>query len=214
MLASMIEGIAIVGILVMSIVLHEVAHGWMANALGDPTARLQGRLSANPISHIDPIGSVLIPGLLYLTSAGFIFGWAKPVPYNPHLIRAPFGLHHKWAEALVAFAGPAMNIVLALTFAALIRIAPTSEIAALFIIPVYVNTLLAFFNFIPFPPLDGSKILSALLPRHAAYSYDRAMRRIESYGMFASLLFIFVFITFFSAPFFTFVTVIVSALTQ
>ena len=204
MLASMIEGIAIVGILVMSIVLHEVAHGWMANALSDPTARLQGRLSANPISHIDPIGS----------SAGFIFGWAKPVPYNPHLIRAPFGLHHKWAEALVAFAGPAMNIVLALTFAALIRIAPTSEIAALFIIPVYVNTLLAFFNFIPFPPLDGSKILSALLPRHAAYSYDRAMRRIESYGMFASLLFIFVFITFFSAPFFTFVTVIVSALTQ
>lgn len=213
MLADMIEGIAIVGILVMSIVLHEVAHGWMANALGDPTARLQGRLSANPVSHIDPIGSILIPGFLYLTQAGFMFGWAKPVPYNPHLIRAPFGLQHKWAEALVAFAGPGMNIVLALTFALLIRVVPAPSLVALFTIPIYVNILLAFFNLIPFPPLDGSKILSAFLPRRAAYSYDRAMRRVESYGMFASLLFIFVFVTFFSVPFFRFVTMIVAALT-
>src|SRR3989344_3532798 len=180
----MFEGIAIVGILIMSIVLHEVAHGWMANALGDPTAKLQGGLTASPVSHIDPIGSVLIPGFLYFSGAGFLFGWAKPVPYNPHQIRSPFGWHHKWAEFLVAAAGPGMNIILAL------------------------------FNLIPFPPLDGSKMLSTLLPRTQAYAYDRFLRRVESYGMFASLLFIFVFITFFSKPFFAFVTTVVATLTQ
>ena len=210
----MFEGIAIVGILIMSIVLHEVAHGWMANALGDPTAKLQGRLTANPVSHIDPIGSVLIPGFLYFSGAGFLFGWAKPVPYNPHQIRSPFGWHHKWAEFLVAAAGPGMNIILALIFAGLTQVAPSPELAALFVIPVYINILLAFFNLIPFPPLDGSKMLSTLLPRTQAYAYDRFLRRVESYGMFASLLFIFVFITFFSKPFFAFVTTVVATLTQ
>ena len=108
--------IASLAALVMSIVLHEVAHGYMANWLGDPTARLAGRLTVNPISHIDPIGSVLVPLFLYFTHAGVLFGWAKPVPYNPYNIR-----NQRWGEALVAIAGPGTNILLALIFALIIR---------------------------------------------------------------------------------------------
>ena len=111
------EPLIIIVALIFSIVLHEVSHGYVANWLGDPTAKLSGRLSGNPLAHIDPLGSVVIPGLLLLGGTGFLFGWAKPVPYNPYNLR-----NQKWGDALVSAAGPAVNILLALIFAALIHL--------------------------------------------------------------------------------------------
>ncbi|MBP7770503.1 MAG: site-2 protease family protein, partial [Candidatus Pacebacteria bacterium] len=110
-----IDIIFAIGVLVVSIVLHEVAHGYMANFLGDPTARLQGRLTLNPISHIDPIGSLLLPAILVITQSPMLIGYAKPVPYNPYNLRG------KYAEGWVAFAGPGVNIILALIFGLAIR---------------------------------------------------------------------------------------------
>ncbi len=99
-------------VLIFSVILHEVAHGYAANALGDPTARLAGRLTLNPIPHIDIVGSVLIPAFLVFTHAGILFGWAKPVPYNPFNLK-----HRRWGETLVAFAGPGTNLFIAVVFA-------------------------------------------------------------------------------------------------
>jgi Zn-dependent protease len=148
-------------ILVLSVVIHEVAHGYAAQALGDPTAKLAGRLTLNPFKHLDWLGSLIIPGLLILANTGFVVGWAKPVPYNPHQLRGG-----KWGPALVAAAGPAVNLALALIFAvlaqALVFISPVMAVVAGLIILVNLN--LAVFNLIPIVPLDGSKILLALLP--------------------------------------------------
>src|SRR3989338_2621215 len=144
-----------IAILIMSVVIHEVSHGFAANYLGDPTARLEGRLSLNPISHLDPIGSVFVPVMLALLPGNLMFGWARPVPVNPYNLRG------KYAEAIVAAAGPLSNIALAVVFGLFIRFAaeavPASSlhIAALVVI---VNLVLAIFNLIPIPPLDGSKI--------------------------------------------------------
>ncbi len=142
--------------LIISIVLHEMAHGFAADRLGDPTARLQGRLSPNPLVHIDLLGSVVIPALLLLSQAGILFGWAKPVPYNPYNLR-----DQKWGEAKVAAAGPAVNLALALIFGLLIRFGGDLGLAPSFLelsaYVVYINILLAFFNLIPIPPLDGSR---------------------------------------------------------
>lgn len=186
--------------LIASIVLHEVAHGYAANWLGDPTARLQGRLSGNPLVHIDPLGSVIIPAILFLSNAGFLFGWAKPVPYNPYNLS-----DQKYGEAKVAAAGPAVNILLALIFAALIRLAPALGLSASFVelsaYVVYINLLLAFFNMIPLPPLDGSKILMAFLPLKAAMKYRDFVRFTERYGLLVTFLFIFIFIQVFWTPF-------------
>ncbi|MEM9336877.1 MAG: site-2 protease family protein [Patescibacteria group bacterium] len=195
-----IEQIAIIVALIMSIVIHEMAHGYAANWLGDPTARLQGRLSPNPLVHIDPLGSVILPALLFLGNAGILFGWAKPVPYNPYNLS-----NQKWGEAIVAAAGPASNIVLALIFAALIRLAPVLELSSAFIelasYVVYINILLAFFNMIPIPPLDGSKILASLLPFGAAQQYRAFMNLSQQYGIVFTFIFIYLFITIFWAPF-------------
>lgn len=195
-----IEAIAIIVALILSIVLHEVAHGYAANWLGDPTARLAGRLSPNPIVHIDPLGSVIIPALLFITGAGFIFGWAKPVPYNPYNLR-----NQKWGEAIVAAAGPATNILLAIIFAVLIRLADPLALSSAFIelasYIVFINILLAFFNLIPIPPLDGSKILQSLLPTGAAMRYRDMTAQIERFGLLFTFLFIFLFITLFWTPF-------------
>ena len=168
--------IFLIAILVMSVVIHEVAHGVMANYLGDPTAKLQGRLTLNPVSHIDPMGSVILPAILALSSSSFLFGWAKPVPYNP------FNLQRggKWAEALVALAGPASNVALALVFGLLIRVgAIPAEALSLAISIVFINILLALFNMIPIPPLDGSKVLASVLPPRAAMQYDRFRAMLE-----------------------------------
>ncbi len=203
--------------LIISIILHEMAHAHAANALGDPTARLQGRLSPNPLVHVDPLGSVIIPGLLMFMNAGILFGWAKPVPYNPYNLKSPWGLPAKAAEALVAIAGPAANVLLAVIFALIVRFGdilslPDSFISLSWYI-VYINILLALFNMLPFPPLDGSKILSAVLPYPLSMHYQKFIRFVEQYGIFVMFAFIFIFINFFSGPFFVFVSGIVELLT-
>ncbi|OHA56685.1 MAG: hypothetical protein A2114_02315 [Candidatus Vogelbacteria bacterium GWA1_51_14] len=150
--------------LIMSVVIHEVAHGAVAGLLGDPTARLAGRLTLNPLKHLDPIGSVVVPAIMALLPGGLIFGWAKPVPYNPFNLRAG-----QWGPALVAAAGPASNLLLAIFFGLVLRFGlPAGLISAaaseFVILIVFVNLVLMLFNLIPVPPLDGSKILFACLP--------------------------------------------------
>lgn len=195
-----ITAIAIIVVLVISIILHEMAHGFMADYLGDPTARMQGRLSPNPLVHIDPIGSILVPGLLFLTNAGLLFGWAKPVPYNPYNLR-----DQKWGEALVAAAGPAVNLLIALVFGLLIRFADPVGLSDSFIhlssYVVYMNILLAFFNLIPFPPLDGSKIVQPFLPLALAVRYRAFVSNFERWGLLGTFLFIFIFINLLWEPF-------------
>ncbi|MBP9668712.1 MAG: site-2 protease family protein [Candidatus Pacebacteria bacterium] len=169
------DTIFLVIVLIYSVVLHEAAHGYMANYLGDPTARLLGRLTLNPLKHIDPMGSVILPALLALSNAPFLFGWAKPVPYNPYNLQRG----GRWAEALVAFAGPLSNIFLAVVFALVTRLATSPAIAELAFMIVSVNVMLAFFNLVPIPPLDGSKILSALLPHPLNLSWERVRAQLE-----------------------------------
>lgn len=170
-----IDGIFIVAVIVMSAVIHEVMHGVAAEYLGDPTARLQGRITLNPISHLDPVGSVILPLLLVLTNTSILFGWAKPVPYNPYNLRPG-----RFSEAIVAAAGPLSNLAIALVGGLMIRIGliPAGMIDVIFTI-VLINVVLFLFNLIPIPPLDGSKILSAILPRTLAYSYDRLRAQLE-----------------------------------
>lgn len=170
----------------MSVVIHEVAHGFMALALGDPTAKHQGRLTLNPISHLDPVGSFFVPLLGYLLG-GFIIGWAKPVPFNPYNLR-----NSRWGEALVAIAGPLSNIFLALIFGLFIRFGSpenylgTASLSILGII-VIINLTLALFNLVPIPPLDGSKILFAFLPLRM-----QGLRiALERFGVFFALFFVF-----------------------
>ena len=174
-------------IVILSIVFHEVAHGYVANMLGDPTAKYAGRLTLNPIPHIDPIGSVLVPGLLALTGSPFLVGWAKPVPVNPHNLK--WG---DWGEALVAFAGPATNIVIALVFAMLVRFGIGTGGGEAFIsltaMVVIANISLAILNLIPIPPLDGSKIVAAFLPPALYMRYRQLENLTYALGPFGLLV--------------------------
>lgn len=190
--------IFIILILILSIVIHEVSHGYAAQMLGDPTARLAGRLTLNPLKHIDPLGSIIIPAILVLTNAGFLIGWAKPVPYNPYNLR-----NQKWGEAIVAGAGPATNLFIALVFGLLIRFggAFPSDFLELAGYVVFINILLAIFNLLPIPPLDGSKVLKAILPYNMAYKYESFMQKIMQYGFLTTFLIIFIFISFLWTPF-------------
>ena len=173
-------------ILVMSVVVHEVSHGYAALRLGDQTARLAGRLTLNPIKHLDPVGSVIVP--LLTTLGGFPFGWAKPIPYNPYNLR-----NQRWGELIVAAAGPVSNIIVAVFFSMIIRfsdvgqsqmISPFFEISATI---VWVNLVLAIFNLLPVPPLDGSKILFSILP----YGISQKIRlSLERYGIFIVVIFL------------------------
>lgn len=148
-------------ILIVSIIAHEVAHGIAALAQGDPTAKHAGRLTLNPIPHIDMFGSIILPLMCAALSPGFMFGWAKPVPINPYNFR-----NQKWGEAIVSAAGPLTNIVIAGVFIVLIKVAPISDSFAVFsAYVVIINIVLAIFNLIPIPPLDGSKILFTLIPQ-------------------------------------------------
>ena len=152
-----------IAVLIMSIVIHEVSHGYAASLLGDQTARYQGRLTLNPVKHLDFVGSILVPTISYLLG-GFIIGWAKPVPYNPYNLRPG-----RWSEAIVAGAGPLSNISLALIFGLLLRFGAsagwaTPPFVQITAIIVFINLILAVFNLMPIPPLDGSKLLFALFP--------------------------------------------------
>jgi Zn-dependent protease len=171
-------------ILIMSVVVHEVSHGYAADALGDPTPRLQGRLTLNPLKHLDLFGSVLFPALSYMIG-GIIFGWAKPVQINPYNLKAK-----KWGEAIVAFAGPLSNIVLAVIFSMLIRFAEPIGLSQAFVTfsmtIVVMNIVLAIFNLVPIPPLDGSKILFAILPQR----FMSIRYKLEQYGFILVLVFI------------------------
>ena len=183
-----VDGIFYIVVLIMSIVIHEFAHGYMAYIFGDNTARLSGRLTLNPLKHLDPIGSVVLPLVLILMNAGFVIGWAKPVPYNPNNLR-----DIKKGTFLVAIAGVLANFIIVIIFGLLIRFAPfliSPSIAAPFYqitsIIVVLNLVLVIFNLIPIPPLDGSKILFSYLPARFRYIENF----LERWGMILLLFFI------------------------
>ena len=194
-------------ILIMSAILHEYAHGWVAHKLGDDTAKNAGRLTLNPLAHLDPFGSVLLPLLMILSNTGFFLAWAKPVPYNPYNLSDP-----KYGDLKVAIGGPGTNLAIAIFFGIVSRLMPLSDIiknslvvnyfqgnhdfllnqmngslaASIFvlsIIVIFINLLLMIFNLIPVPPLDGSKVLMTFL------SADWRIRfhKMEPYGIFIIL---------------------------
>ncbi|MCL4390068.1 MAG: site-2 protease family protein [Patescibacteria group bacterium] len=149
-------------ILIYSVILHEISHGWVADHLGDPTARLAKRLTLNPIPHIDPLMTVALPLLLVLLSSPIIFGAAKPVPIDPFNFREP-----KKDTALTAAAGPVTNLLIALLFAIGFRILPLD----IFAYGVQINVILAIFNLLPIPPLDGFKVVGGVLPDDLAAAW-------------------------------------------
>ncbi len=181
-------------ILIFSVVIHEVSHGLTANALGDPTARYAGRLTLNPVKHLDPVGSVLVPVASFFLG-GFIIGWAKPVPYNPNYLQVK---NRELGSAIVGAAGPASNILLAIIFGLAVRSAGTwapgigqagGALVDIMAAIALINLVLAVFNLVPIPPLDGSKVLFAVLPAQA----EGIRRMLEQFGFFILLLFIFYF---------------------
>lgn len=170
-----------------AIVVHEVAHGWVAFRLGDSTAYMLGRLSLNPLRHIDPIGTILVPLVLILT-VGFAFGWAKPVPVNYHNLHRP-----RRDSALVAAAGPAANLLMAIAWGVIIKLASlfsgtvtalTLPLIYMGMFGIFVNAILMVFNLIPIPPTDGGRIATSLLPPALGYQ----LSRLEPYGIFIVLL--------------------------
>ena len=167
--------------LLFAITLHEAAHGWVASKLGDHSARMLGRVTLDPTRHIDPIGTIAIPLVLLLSSSGFIFGWAKPVPINFNALR-----NGKNGMIWVALAGPGANIVMAICWLFVMIIAINMNITVLIEmgrVGILVNCVLAVFNLLPIPPLDGSRVISALLPNRLAYQYNQ----LEQYGLYILL---------------------------
>lgn len=167
---------------IFAITVHEVAHGWVAKKYGDNTASMQGRLTLNPIKHIDWFGTVILPGLLLMTGTGFIFGWAKPVPVDARNFKKP--LHDM---AIVAAAGPIANLLMATAWALLARLGVVIGVEAISLPLIYtgiagisINLVLALINLLPIPPLDGSRILTGLLPPRLAWKYNR----LEPYGFY------------------------------
>jgi len=171
-------------IIIPSAIIHEYAHAWTADFLGDPTAKRAGRLTLNPLAHIDPWGTILMPIFLSLVSGGkFLFAYAKPVPFNPYNLR-----NQKHGAGLVALAGPLANLLIATVFGLIIRFYPSNSFTSFLGIIVYANILLAVFNLLPIPPLDGSKVLFAFLPSRF-YHYQIMIKKY-------SFLFLFLFIFF------------------
>lgn len=189
---AFIDALLFIGILIPSVILHEVAHGFVAHRLGDPTARDAGRLTLNPVKHIDPFGSLLLPALLALARQN-VFGWAKPVPVNPSRFQRPVG-----GMAITALAGPATNLLIAFAVG---RLGPFIEVDGrvfrtteglmtdVLIGVLVVNAALAVFNMLPIPPLDGSRLLPLVLGPKGREFYDR----ISQYGFLVLILLLFVF---------------------
>lgn len=175
-------------VLVFSVVVHEVSHGFAAEELGDDTARRAGRLTLNPIKHLDPFGSVILPFLLSLVPGGVVFGWAKPVPFDPRRLKDP-----RRGSMLIALAGPLSNLALAGIFAIAVRLIVYFQVVelvpaiAFLKIIIVINIVLAVFNLVPIPPLDGSKILFFFLPRKT----EGLQMLFERYGFIILLAFIF-----------------------
>lgn len=172
-------------ILIISVMAHEVAHGATAYYFGDPTAKNLGRLTLNPVKHIDLFGSIILPLVLVLSGTGFVVGWAKPVPYNPYNLR-----DRKVGEFFVSIAGIAVNFIIVFVFGMALRFSdslglsgPVQEIITYI---VAINLVLMIFNLVPIPPLDGSKILMSFLP----YQYERHFQSLEKYGIFILIIFI------------------------
>ncbi len=171
---------------VFAITVHEVAHGWVAKLYGDKTASFLGRLTLNPLKHIDILGTIIIPGLLLLSSTGFIFGWAKPVPVDPRNFKNP-----RQDMAVVALAGPVSNLLMAIGWALVARVGVWIGVEAITLPLIYtsiagitINLVLALINLIPIPPLDGSRIVSGVLPLQWAGYYNK----LERFGFIILLL--------------------------
>jgi Zn-dependent protease len=169
---------------IFAITVHEVAHGWVAKKYGDNTASSLGRLTLNPIKHIDLFGTIILPGLLLMTGTGFIFGWAKPVPVDPRNFKNPLQ-----DMAIVALAGPVANLLMAVAWALVIRLGATigagaeaisHPLISMGFAGISINLSLALINLLPIPPLDGSRVLSGLLPSYWAWQYNR----LEPYGFY------------------------------
>ncbi len=203
--------IFVIVILILSIIMHEVAHGYAAFMLGDPTAKNQGRLTLNPLAHIDLFGSILVPAILVLGNAGVLFGWAKPVPYNPYNLR-----NQRWGEAIVGIAGVATNLVLALLFALITRVALMQGdilFGTLASMIALVNLSLGFFNLIPIPPLDGYTVLRGILPPRASMAFRAWEQRIYGSNLLTRFIILFVFVYLFSTPFYIFIQYLFHILT-
>ena len=180
-------------VLLFSAVVHEFAHGYVAYLFGDTTAKQEGRLTLNPVRHMDPVGSFLLPGFLLLVGSGFLFGWAKPVPYNPYNFS-----RRRIAEPLVAAAGVLTNGAIAIFCALCIRFLPLSDtLVSLLFIVVLINVILAVINILPIPPLDGFKVLKGLASPSLAQTLDRweilAHQKVGDIGLLA-LTFLFLFL--------------------
>ncbi|MFA5996307.1 MAG: site-2 protease family protein [Candidatus Paceibacterota bacterium] len=198
-------------VLILSVIAHEVAHGYAADSLGDPTARLSGRLTMNPVPHIDPMGSVIIPALLVFSGSSLLFGWAKPVPYNPYNLRGK-----RWGETFVALAGSATNLLLALIFGLIVRFGEADLPAAAISLAAtitFVNLFLGFFNLIPFPPLDGFTALRSALPWHLSVGLQRFEQQVRSVSILSLILFLFMFSLVLSGPFVKFIVWIFRVIT-
>ena len=181
------ELIAWIAAFAIAITIHEAAHAWMSDRLGDPTARLMGRLSLNPVVHYDPVGTTLLLVLVVMRAMGIPvipFGWAKPVPFDPYNLKNP-----RRDSALISFAGPSANIIMAIVLSLVLRLLPAIPNLYIFLFPIILlNILLALFNLIPIHPLDGGKIFVGLLPEKDAHEADMFLRR---YGMIILLFLIF-----------------------
>jgi len=179
-----LQAIFSIAVLIFSVSAHEASHGYMAQSLGDPTARLAGRLTLNPLKHLDLMGSIIVPFLMFI-SHGPMLGWAKPVPYNPYNLR-----DQKWGDAKVALAGPLTNLGIAFIAAMFLRFGfthLTMPMISLLNIIITVNLVLAIFNLVPIPPLDGSKVLISLLPQRQRY----LAHYLERYALVFMLIFVF-----------------------
>lgn len=184
MIADFVSLLITFPLLLISVSIHEFSHGWMAYKLGDPTAKYSGRLTLNPLAHIDPVGTIILPLMLFFASQGkFVFGAAKPVPVNFNLLRNP-----KRDIIWVGASGPAANFIFAFILSLILKIIPLNDFSSILTLKlILINVILAVFNLIPIPPLDGSRIAAGLMPKNIAYQYNK----IEPYGFIIVILLIY-----------------------